>query len=66
MQREKNQVWKLTPCIFFKMKLPGNSQVVQWIGLGVFTDVAGVQTLVEELRSSRRGQKIKQIKQNEM
>lgn len=66
MQREKNQVWKLTPCTFFKMKLTGNSQVVQWIGLGVFTDVAGVQTLVEELRSSRRGQKIKQIKQNEM
>lgn len=66
MQREKNQVWKLTPCTFFKMKLTGNSQVVQWIGLGVFTDVAGVQTLVDELRSSRRGQKIKQIKQNEM
>ena len=33
------------------MKLTGNSLVVQWIGLGVFTDMAGVQALVEELRS---------------
>ena len=29
----------------------GNSQVVQWLGLGAFTLVAWVQSLVGELRS---------------
>lgn len=48
------------------MKLTGNSLIVQWIGLGAFTDVAGVQTLIEELRSSRLSQEIKQIKSNEI
>ena len=38
----------------------GNSLVVQWLGLGVLTAGAGVQSLLWELRSHKpRGQKKK-------
>ena len=33
--------------------LSGNSLVVQWLGLGVFTAVAGAQSLVGELKSCK-------------
>lgn len=33
----------------------GNSQVVQWLGLGAFTVVAWVQSVVGELRSMLQG-----------
>ena len=33
-----------------KKREPGNSLVAQWLGLGVFTAVDGVQSLVGELR----------------
>ena len=39
----------------------GNSLAVQWLGLGTFTEVAQIQSLVGELRSrkSQHGQKKK-------
>ena len=36
-----------------KLKHKGNSLAVQWLGLGAFTAVAQVQSLVGELRSCK-------------
>ena len=38
---------------FLRIKFLGNSLAVQWLGLGTFTAVAQVQSLVRELRSRK-------------
>ena len=42
-------------CVTIKLYLQkqGNSLTVQWLGLSAFTAVARLQSLVEELRSSK-------------
>ena len=37
--------------VTFKTSYKGSSPLVQWVGLGAFTAVAWVQSLVRELRS---------------
>ena len=39
--------------VLFKMLDIGDSLAVQWLGLGTFTAVAQVQSLVGELRSRK-------------
>ena len=46
-------------CYVSRYKNSGNSLAAQWLGLGTFTDMAQVQSLVRELRSQRKAKKKK-------
>ena len=46
---------------FSKIKIPGNSLVVQWLGFCAFTAEGPVQSLVRELRSCKPGGLAKKI-----
>ena len=46
---------------YIYIKISGNSLVVQWLGLDIFTEVAWVQTLVRELRPRKPSVLLKKI-----